>query len=344
MPKVINKILVVNVNWLGDVIFSAPIFKAIKKAYPKATVGCLAPTGVRGVLESIPYVDQIFCYDEKGSHLSLFAKLKLILTLRRERFDIAFLLHRSLTRALLVFLSGIPLRIGYDTKARGFLLTHKTAPLSDPVFVHRSDIYIHVVESFGIPVEDRCPALTVSEPAQKSLREKLMAQGVTESDFVVVVNVGGNWDLKRWPRENFAVLIERLIKEYHAKVIIPGAEKDRELANEIARLSASFPIILAGQTSLKELIALMHRADIVISADTGPLHVAAGIGADVIGLFGPTRIEVTGPRGRGLRKILLHNDVGCNKAPCYYLDCPNNVCMQSIKVDDVLHEIKRIRN
>ena len=112
--KSMNRILVVNVNWLGDVIFSSPIFKALKSAYPEAKISCLAVPRVKEILESIPEIDEIIIYDEKGKHGNPFAKFSLIAKLHREKFDIAFVLHRSWTRALLVFLAGIPQRVGYD--------------------------------------------------------------------------------------------------------------------------------------------------------------------------------------------------------------------------------------
>src|SRR4051812_6816771 len=114
-----KRILVVNVNWLGDVIFSSPVFKAIKENYPQAHVACLAVPRVHEILESISGIDEIITYDERGRHRNPLAKIDLILDLKRRQFDTAFLLHGSLTRALLVYLAGIPQRVGYGTKSRG---------------------------------------------------------------------------------------------------------------------------------------------------------------------------------------------------------------------------------
>ena len=337
-----NSILVVNVNWVGDVIFSTPVFKALKKTYPKARVSALAVPRVKEILESCPFVDEIIIYDEKGAHKSPFAKLKLIRELKTRKFDIAFLLHRSLTRAVFVFLAGIPKRVGYDTKGRGFLLTHKVKPRGDINQIHRCDYYLNVIESFGVKAEDRTCEIQVSNQAHQAIVEVLKKNGIAPQDFLVVVNTGGNWDLKRWPKANFARLIDRL-NENHMKVVIPGAMKDQELAEEIAKMASHKPLILTGQTSLTELAALLKMAQLVIAADTGPLHLANCVGTRAIGLFGPTRPEVTGPQGKG-KFVILQNDVGCNPSPCYRLDCPSNVCMQSISVEDVIREVQRIRN
>lgn len=336
-----ERILVVNVNWVGDVIFSSPIFKALKEAYPKAQVSCLAVPRVRQVLESIPYIDEIIVYDEDGRHRNPLAKLKLIFQLRRKRFNIAFLLHRSLTRALLVYLAGIPQRVGYDEKNRGKFLTHKVEFLDEPV--HRSDRYLNVIESYGVPVNDRRCQLSVSENAKRDIRGILKSKDINESDYLVVVNPGGNWDLKRWPARNFSLLIRGFLVDRGVKVVISGAQKDVSFIKEMNGLTPHGAVSLAGQTNLKQLIALMERADLVVSADSGPLHLASSVGSDVIGLFGPTRPEVTGPRGGGQVFVLQH-DVGCNQEPCYYLQCSDNTCMKSITVDDVSKIIKQIRD
>lgn len=330
-----KKVLVVNVNWLGDVIFSAPVFTAIKAQYPQAHVACLAVPRVREILESIPAIDEIIIYDEKGKHRGLFAKLKLILGLGWRRFDIAFLLHGSWTRALIVFLAGIPRRVGYATK-NGRFLTHVVEKL--PANKHRSDHYLHVIEPF-IKINDPRCRINVSGQAEKEIADILKAAGIKDGERLVVIHIGGNWDLKRWPGENFSQLIARLRQDF--KIVIPGGPDDRLLAEQITAPQNSNPVILAGATNLKQLIALMKRAALVISADSGPLHIASAVGTPVIGLFGPTRPETTGPRGGG-KSLVLHKPIGCNHSSCYYLECPDNVCMKTVTVDEVLSAVKKM--
>ena len=104
---------------------------------------------------------------------------------------------------------------------------------------------------------------------------------------------------------------------------------------------AEKPLVLTGKLTLNQLIGLMSLAKLVISADSGPLHIANSLGTNVVGLFGPTRPEITGPRGSG-RAIVLQHAVGCNKEACYYLDCPDNICMQAISVEDVVNATKQV--
>src|SRR5437773_209455 len=139
-----NNILVVNVNWLGDAVFSTPVFKALKENFPKARISCLCVPRVKKVLEFCPFIDEIIIYDEKGEHRWPWAKWFLIGNLRRKGFDIAFMLHRSMTRGLLIYLAQIPKRVGY-CKTEG-LLTHPIHFYDEGV--HRRDVYLKVLEAY----------------------------------------------------------------------------------------------------------------------------------------------------------------------------------------------------
>ncbi|MDE1920389.1 MAG: lipopolysaccharide heptosyltransferase II [Candidatus Omnitrophica bacterium] len=331
-----NNILVVNINWLGDAVFSIPVFKALKKAYPQARISCLCVPRVKEVLEHCPYVDRIIVYDEKGRHRYPWQKLKLIFTLRKKRFDAGFLLHRSMTRSLMVYLAGIPLRIGYG-KVKG-LLTHPVA--MDAEDIHRCDYYLKVPQAYGIKVQTRVCELRLKPEDIQSLDVKLSGAGLGKEEKYVVLNTGGNWDLKRWSPDSFAQLAGRLHEHMGLRVVFSGSGQDQEQCQRIAEASGIPAVIMAGATTLGESLALYKRALVVISADSGPLHLAHGVGADVIGIYGPTRPEITGPRGSG-RCCILFNGVGCNKSPCYHLACGNNMCMKSVTVDDVLQAFKK---
>ena len=328
-----DNILIVNVNWVGDAIFSIPVFKAIKQRYPRSFVACLCVPRVRDILEDSSYIDEVIVYDEQGKHKSPWGKLRMISQLRRKGFSVAFLLHGSLTRALLVFLAGIPVRVGYATKNRGRWLTHPiTVPDDD---IHRSDHYLGIIEAYGIPVADRTCDLNVSSRTAQEVDVILEKHGVLRKEDFIVINPGGNWDLKRWPPERFSTLLKDLSGAIKAKVVLTGAESDKDLVRGIVSGAAPAAVALTGALTLKQLAGVMQRARLVVSADSGPLHIADGVGTPTVALFGPTRPEVTGPRGKG-EKRLIQKDVGCNKAPCYYLDCPDNICMKSITAEEVM--------
>lgn len=341
MPEQLNRILVVNVNWLGDVVFSSPVFRALRQNFPQAHIACFAVPRVREVLECIPEIDEIIVYDEKEKHRWLFGKCQIISQLRKGKFDAAFLLHRSFTRALLVFLAGISRRIGYEAKGRGFLLTHKIKPdMSD---CHRSDVYLRVITAFGISVADKTNMLSL--PSRVTIPQEFQRENlIANSDHLfVVIHPGANWNLKRWPVANFSLLIKRLRQECNASVVLSGGPDDRDLAKQIVEETGEEILIFTGKTSLHELMALMTQADVFISADSGPLHLANSLGKSVVGIFGPTHPSWTAPRGSG-KSVVVRREIGCNTVPCYHLRCPDNTCMQAVTVDEVLDAVKQIRN
>ena len=183
----------------------------------------------------------------------------------------------------------------------------------------------------------------MSPDAEEDVKQILSSKGVCEDDYVIIVNPGGNWDLKRWPSESFSRLISGLLGNFNAKIIISGANKDISLVKKINSLAFSEAINFTGETNLKQLMVLMKKANLVISGDSGPLHIANSVGSEVIGLFGPTRPEITGPRGSG-RAHIIQYDVGCNREPCYHLMCPDNICMQSITAGEVLEIVRQIKD
>lgn len=333
-----RNILIVNVNWLGDAVFSIPVFRVLSAQFPEARLSCLAVPGIRDILECVENIDEILVYDEKGADRGLFAKIRLIKEIRDKKFDAVFLLHGSWTRAFMMFMAGIPVRVGHRGKKRGKFLT--CAVPAPPENTHKSDSYLSLLEGFGIPVDERRAELTVSQSAREELNGILASREIKNDQNFIVVHTSGNWDLKRWPVENWAALIARIENELGIKVIISEGPKEREWAENIGRLSKVNPVILAGETNLKQSMALFEKSALVISADSGPLHIASCVGKRVIGLYGPTLPLTTGPRGPA-RSVILHHDAGCNKASCYYLDCPDNVCMKALSVGDVFDCLMR---
>ena len=173
----------------------------------------------------------------------------------------------------------------------------------------------------------------------QSIDRLLTQYGIGEGEDFIVLNAGGNWPLKRWPAKSFVQLAKTIYEKYGLKTVLPGGKVDIDASENIAKQAGGCCVVLAGKTTLGQSLALYKRSRLVISSDTGPLHLAHSVGADVMGVFGPTRPSVTGPRGSG-RSTVLFKDIGCNKAPCYHLACADNVCMQAISVEDVMHAIQ----
>ena len=329
-----KRILIVEVNWIGDVLFSTPFIRAIREHYPDDYIACLLHPRCAEMLEGNPRLNEVIIYDEEGAHKGFFGKLRLIWQLRRKRFDIAFILHRSFTKALLTALAGISERIGYPTKNRSFVLTKIADEPADDA--HKVEYFLNIARSVGILSKSNSYEFFIGSSDREFIKKFLRENGVPDTDRVIVLCPGGNWDPKRWPKEKFAGLGDELAERFNAKIVISGAAKDVRLAGDIKEMMKNKPVISCGKTKLKELGALLERAALVVANDTGPMHLAVAMKAKTIALFGPTSSEITGPYGNGSYRVISKNEECA--VPCYDVTCAANRCMDAISVEDVLAE------
>lgn len=338
-----SRILIVNMNWLGDVLFSTPFIRLLRKNLPSSYIACMVVPRCKEVLEHNPRLNKIILYDEDDNHGHLTGKLRFINELKKERFDTAILLHRSFTRTLLAYLAGIKRRVGYKTPKRSFLLTDKLPPVGDSI--HRIDYFLGFAKPLGFKVElddeeMRACEFYISDADRSAIRHILASKGLSPEHPFIVINPGGNWKPKRWSVDFFAELADRLISDFKVNIVITGSRRDVVLAETISLKMRAKPFILCGRTTLKQLGALFEIARLVISNDSGPMHISVAMRTNTIAIFGPTSPLITGPVGVG-RYVVLQKDVGC-KIPCYNLGCSDYRCMKAITVDDVYENVKQL--
>lgn len=333
-----KKILIINVNWIGDVIFSTPFIRTVRENYNDSYIACLLHPRCVDVLKDNPRINEIIIYDEEGAHKSLAGKIKLISSLRKKKFDLVFILHRSFTKALIAFLTGAKERVGYPTKRRGMFLTKLVEISAEEV--HKVEYFLDLARAYGLRVGDIVYEFFVKDEYRRKIKQLLNASGIDDNDTLVILCPGGNWDPKRWPKENFARLADMLIEEMRVKVVISGANKDITLAEDIKKMMKNTPVILCGKTNLKELGALMERADLVVANDSGPMHLAVAMKTNVVALFGPTSPKLTGPYGNGNYTIIWKNEE-CD-VPCYDVTCTDNRCMSLITPEEAFVAAKNM--
>jgi len=332
-----KRILIVNVNWLGDTLFATPFIRAVRDKYPKAYIAILTHPRCYEILEGNRNIDEIIIYDEKKQHKSLLRRFSIISYLRSKNFDAAFILRKSLSRTLLLLFSKIQHRVGYRSKRAGFLLTKRVnIPHKE---LHKVEYFLNLARIMGIETKNKNYEIYISENNIKKAGNILEGAGLKGGDFIVL-NAGGNWNPKRWPLENFAKLGDEIFKKTGISIVLTGAEKDISLAEDISRLMTHKPVVLCGKTDLKTLGAIFKKAVCVISNDSGPMHLAVAVRANVIAIFGPTSPELTGPYGDGKYKV-LRKDIGC-KIPCYDSECNDNRCIKAVTVEDVLGALNEI--
>ena len=319
----LNRILIFELNWLGDILFSFPFIAAIKEKYPKSYISCVVVPRYADLVRYNPHIDNLYIYSDKKGIGSFFRAIFLSIALRKNRYDACFFLKPSRTKSLIAKISGIKRRIGFGGK-KDFV----TEPVVRPKNVHRANEIFELAKHVGIDKENIQYDFSLPESELEETSE-FLKNLVGLNRKIVVLNPGGNWDVKRWPKENFIELGKRIVNKHpEVSIIITGSKKDIILANEIKeRIGASQVHVLAGNTDLVELACIFKLSEIIISADSGPLHLASSTGAKVIGIFCPTAPAVTGPIGNGKTNIVC-GETRCN-IPCYNENCPE--CIQGMK-------------
>lgn len=333
-----KRILIIEPNWLGDVLFTTPAIRAIKERCKNPYISALVHNRCVSILEDNPNIDKIICLKNARGLKGLFEKLRLIPQLKSKNFDTAILFSRSMSHALICALSGIPERIGYNTLKRFFLLTRRIK--SPKPELHRVEYFLYIAREAGISTDNKDYEFFIKNEDEKDAEAILNNNGLYKGEPYFAINPGGNWPPKRWPKENFTRLCDELFRKYKTKVIITGANKDMGLGEDIKNLCANKPIDLCGKTTLKQLGAILKAAKAVISNDSGPMHISISQKTPAVALFGPTDPNITGPYGRS-RYIVVKKDIDC-PVPCYDETCKNYRCMEAITVADVMEAVKKV--
>ena len=328
-----KRILIVAVNWMGDLIFMTPAIRAIRRAYPDSFIACLAPLRGLDLLKGHPHLDEVIPLKECRGLGGFFQWGPIFRRLRAGRFDTAFLFHRSFTRTFVVWLAGIRERIGYRTWKRGWLLTTAVDPPRKDS-VHKAVWFLKMLEETGLRTDGLHYDVGLLSEDHQVARTILSEWRVGFQDRLVALHPGANWRLKRWPAAYFARLGDDLAEHYRAKVVFIGDRGDLPLVEKIIGQMRTRPLIATGKTTFRQLGALLAQSRLLISNDSGPLHLGLAVGTPVIALFGPTDPKLTGPL-EDSKAVTLFGSIGC-PVPCYQLQCPVNLCMNQISVEQVL--------
>lgn len=328
------RILVIGVDWLGDALFMTPVFRAVKTHWPSSFVAVTTASRNRSVLGRCRHVDSVRPYDEVPFLLGLPEQHRLKTWIASNHFDAALFLHRSFTRALAVHRAGVPRRIGWSGTRRDALLTERIPPPASSL--HRIDRYLSILSPLNVPVSGRHPEIEVrSEDVSEWQTAVRQHSAWDPSAPYVVVHPGGNWDLKRWPIEPFGRMARRFA-DAGINVAVCGSSHEAGLGAAVEAAGGPRPgriVSFCGKTSFGALAGMLAGARLMLSNDSGPLHLAAALGTRVVGLFGPTLPELTGPVTRTDSRCVT-KDFGC-ELPCYFDRCRNRVCMERLGEDEV---------
>ncbi len=345
-----RKILVLRYRFIGDTVLTVPFLRNLRKAEPHAFIAWMVAPVSSDVVRGIPYVDEMIYWDpvtihadSRGTHRTLSAKISFIRDLRSRGFDKVYVLKRSLSSAVIAWLSGARERIGFATEGRGFLMTTQVPYRHDR---HEVENFLDVLRADNVPVRDDHLEIWTSPEEDHRANRILAEAGVGASKPVAVIHPFSAVTQRGWPLENFAELATRIVQETQCRPVIVGGAGDREALVSIQGVFKSGVVDLVGKCSLRETIALLKRCILFVGNDSGIMHLATAAGAPVVALFGPQSPVKFGPWSK--RAAVIYKKKECS--PCkqkFFTECKPSIrmrppCMEAITVKEVFQEAMKI--
>jgi heptosyltransferase-2 len=366
MPDPPEKILVRGLNWLGDAVMSAPALQRLRQARPSARITLLSPEKLAGLWQDQPFLDSVLTFSASQSIWQVVSRL------REENFSEAVAFPNSIRSALELCLAGIPRRVGLARPGRGLLLTRTLPPRPGALPMHRRSAaeirgliargappaaippqahhvhdYLYLTSELGASPEPLPPRIFVSDEQAAQICQQLRLENAPAGRPWFGLNPGAEYGpAKRWPAERFAAAAVVLQKQTNCRWLVFGGTEDMDLAEKVtteiryAAREADGAINLAGKTTLRQLAGVLKICRLLLTNDTGPMHLAAAVGTPLVVPFGSTSPELTGPFLFPSAQI-VRTPVPC--APCFRRECPIDLrCLNGIKIAQVVEAARRI--
>ncbi len=345
-------ILIVKLSAIGDVIHTLPALNALRRHYPEARITWIVEEAASSLVIGHKALDRVLVSRRKqwiselsgpGRPAALREIRRFLRDLRDTRYDMAIDFQALLKSGMLIALCRADRKIGFDkgmehAEQSHLFLNERIPPLS--MEIHALKRNLIMLESLGVFTDDVVYDVPVSAADRAFVYGLLEHGGATEARPLIAVNPVAKWETKLWRNDRFAALADRLIREHDARIVFTGGPEDRRVNEDIIAGMKETAANLAGKTTLRQLAALYDLADLVVSTDTGPMHLAAAMGTPTAAIFGPTAPWRTGPCGPGHQVIRA----GLPCSPCFKRRCADRgvACMTQIRVEDVMAGIQKM--
>jgi len=316
------KILLISLSNVGDVVLTTPVISALKQKFPEAELDVLVGPRAKEIFLGDPAINEVFSYDKK---IGLPGKLNLAFLLRKKSYDLVVDLRNSI--------------FGPVANVKNIFNNLKNAPKG---LAHMKDRHLWKIQQVvpGLNVENSNCYIWIDQQSKDEIDFKLLESQIDTNDLLIAVSPGARSHTKRWAQEGFIEVCERLSAELSAKVILVGDEDDKKITAEVMARAKGDVYDLAGQTSIKQLAALLQRCSLLISNDSAPMHIGYAVGTPVVAIFGPTDSDKYRPLGP--KDVVIKKELPC--LPCKKALCPldTNECMNSIDPGEVFEAAKKI--
>lgn len=308
-----QRILIINIFGIGDVLFTTPLIQNLKEAYPDAVIDYISNRRTESVLKNNPHIRQVYVYErdhfKRIAEQSRWACFKVLFSflmeIRRQKYDLLFDFSLNTSIGFMTWLSGVPIRAGFDFKKRGRFLNRKITLTRDGYCSkHMVEYYLDLLDSLNIRTDIRTMRMYPQAQDVAFADDFFKKNALLSANLVVGLVPGGgaSWGkdahLKRWPAEKYAKLADNLIENHSAAIILFGDPSEEGLCQKVADVMKNKPVLACGQTDLHQFSALTQKCALMILNDGGPLHMAVASGARTVSVFGPVDDKVYGPYPR----------------------------------------------
>ena len=321
----INRILVIKLRAIGDVLLSTPVVQNLHDHFPLAQIDFLSDKFAAEVVIGNPCVSNVLTFDRKSD-----SSLGIIRQVRKKKYDLIIDLFSNPRSAIITGLSGARFRAGFPFRWRKYMYNIIIPPRAGNI--HNIDFNLDALRKLDIPVHHFQPYFPLDEKAKLFAAEWFHGENL-DGKLVVGLNPSGGWYTKRWGLEHYARLGDLVSQRYDASIILlwgPGEEEDARFIQQRMKL----PARVIPKTSLSQLGAIIHRCAFIVSNDSGPMHIAASLGIPTLGIFGPTNPLQQGPYGDNHRWV---RNEGLDCLECSLTACPiGNICMTQLAVERVM--------
>ncbi len=321
----VNRILVIKLRAIGDVLLSTPVIQNLHEHFPEAQIDFLVDEFASGVVAGNPWITEVIIFNkEKDSSTGT------VLRIRKRRYDLVIDLFSNPRSAIITGLSGARIRVGYPFRWRKYAYNILVSPRGGEV--HNVEFNLDALRRLEIPVHHFRPRFPLNKDATKFASEWIVANQL-DGKLIVGLNPSGGWYTKRWGLDHYARIGDAITEKYHASIVLlwgPGEEEDVRSIQRMMKASSK----IIPRTSLIELGAIILHCAYVVSNDSGPMHIAASLDVPTLGIFGPTNPYLQGPFGKNHRWI-RNEGIAC--LACNLTSCPiGNICMTQLETSRVM--------
>jgi heptosyltransferase II len=341
----LQKILIIQTAFIGDVILTTPLIRVVSHNFPGAEIHFLTIPSSKNTVETLPYISKLWIYDKHDRERGLIAFFRLIGKFRLVQFDLVITPHRSLRTALLVLIAGIPVRIGFKNSMGWFLFTRTVKYLSK---IHEIERNLKLIEPLDITVHQKeLPEIQITEFDKNSVDEWMKGKKIIKPEKIIAMAPGSVWFTKRWPVNYFRELAEKFSESGYG-IIFVGSKDDEYLYREINQPENPSFYSAMGLFTLRQTAEIIWRSQLLISNDSAPTHLGVAVKTKVLTIFGSTIPEYGFyPYGDNDRIIEVENlycrpctDHGRHSCPQKHFRCMLEIKPQQVfrKAQDMLDE------